>query len=141
MPTLKAKSKMTSPDVGVVTESSQNSSPVRGKSTVKDVKQQTSLSKDAVAALALALDSLPVGETPEYTWCGVKRFAYQLPEELRKKLLLMIDDYGFTSSQLINVIKPYAEQTGVHLTPFIIQKHRLRIKNTGCSCKKIVGEV
>jgi len=137
----KAKNKMSSPDVGVVTESLQNFSRVRGKSTVKDVKQLTNLSDDAVSALALALDSIPVGETPEYTWCGVKRFAYQLPEELRKKLLLMIDDYQFTAPQLFGVLEPYAKQTSVHLTPWIISKHRLRLKSSGCSCKNVVGEV
>jgi len=137
----KAKNKMSSPDVGVVTESLQNSLPVRGKSTVKDVKQLTNLSDDAVSALALALDSIPVGETPEYTWCGVKRFAYQLPEELRKKLLLMIDDYQFTAPQLFLVLEPFVKQTSVHLTPWIISKHRLRLKSSGCSCKNVVGEV
>jgi len=137
----KAKNKMSSPDVGVVTESLQNFSRVRGKSTVKDVKQLTNLSDDAVSALALALDSIPVGETPEYTWCGVKRFAYQLPEELRKKLLLMIDDYQFTAPQLFLVLEPFVKQTSVHLTPWIISKHRLRLKSSGCSCKNVVGEV
>lgn len=141
MPTPKAKSKITFPDVGVVTESLQNSSRARGKSTVKGVKQPTSLSKDAVSALALALDNVPKGETPEYTWCGVKKFAYQLPEELRKKLLLMIDDYQFTAPQLFTVLEPYVNQTSVHLTAWIIAKHRLRLKSSGCSCKNVVGEV
>lgn len=141
MPTPKAKSKMSSLDVGVVTESLLNSSLVRGKSTVRDVKQQTSLSDDDVKSLEIALDSVRKGETPEYTWCGVKRFAYQLPEELRKKLLLMIDDYHYTAPQLFTVVQSYAEQTSVHLTPWIISKHRLRLKSSGCSCKKVVGEV
>jgi hypothetical protein len=141
MPTPKAKSKMSSLDVGVVTESSLNSSPVRGKSTVKDVKQQTNLSDEAVKSLEIALENIRKGETPEYTWCGVKRFAYQLPEELRKKLLLMIDDYQFTAPQLFTVLEPYVKQTSVHLTPWIISKHRLRLKSSGCSCKNVAGEV
>jgi hypothetical protein len=141
MPTPKAKSKMTSPDVGVVTESLQNSLPVRGKSTVKGVRQPTSLSEDAVKALALALESINTGETPEYTWCGVKRFAYQLPEELRKKLLSMIDDYTYTAPQIFSIVEPYAVQSDVHLTAWIISKHRLRLKSSGCSCKPVVGEV
>lgn len=141
MPTQKAKSKMTSPDVGVVTESSQNSSRARGKSTVKGARQQTNLSDDAVKSLAIALENIRKGDTPEYTWCGVKRFAYQLPEELRKKLLLMIDDYQFTAPQLFIVLEPFVEQTSVHLSSWIISKHRLRLKSSGCSCKKVVGAV
>jgi hypothetical protein len=39
------------------------------------------------------------------------------------------------------VLEPYVKQTSVHLTAWIIAKHRLRLKSSGCSCKSVAGEV
>ena len=143
MPTPKAKSKMISPDVGVVTESLQNSSPVRGKSTARDVRQPTSLSEESINAFDAALDGLEsnADPVPEYLWCGVKKFVSRLPEATRNKLLLMIDDDKYTAPQLYSICEPFAKESGVHLTAGIISKHRLRVKSgSGCSCKKVIGE-
>ncbi len=143
MPTPKAKRKTTSPDVGVVTESSQNFLHARGKSIAKDVKPPISLSEKSLIDFDVALDNLESRSdpVPEYLWCGVKKFVSRLPDNTRSKLLTMIDDYRFTAPQLFGICEPYAKETGVHLTAWIISKHRLRIKSgSGCSCKKIVGE-
>jgi hypothetical protein len=141
MPTQEVKKKTPSLDVGVVTESLPNSLRARGKSTANGAKPPTNLSSTDVANLSSALDSMTAGDTPEYTWCGVKRFAYQLPEELRKKLLSVIDDTSYTAPQIFNVVKPFADQINVHITENIIYKHRLRLKSAGCSCVKIAGQL
>jgi len=134
---------MSSPDVGGVTEYSPNYLHARGKSIAKDVKPQISLSEESINAFDAALDGLEsnVDPVPEYLWCGVKKFVSRLPETTRNKLLLMIDDYKYTAPQLYSICEPFAKESGVHLTAWIISKHRLRVKSgSGCSCKKVIGE-
>lgn len=131
----------TSRNVGGAKGSSRSYSRARGNSTAKGVKQQTNLHKSVVDALHSALDSIPIaGKRTTGSPCGIKRLYAVLPTDLGDKVLMLIDSSGRTATDIANALAQFDDQTGVHMTAWIVQKHRRRIKGTGCSCLREVGK-
>jgi hypothetical protein len=125
---------------GDAKESLRNTSRVRGNSTAKDVKQQTNLPKSTVEALNAALDAMPVQYRTTGTPCAIYRLHKVLPKDMGDKILMLIDTSKHTSVQIANTLNEFEGETGIAITSWIVQKHRRRLRNAGCSCNPTIGE-
>jgi len=129
-------------NVGGAKGSLRNTSRARGNSIAKGVKQRTNLNSSTVSAMLNALDAIPTsGNRTTGSPCGVKRLYAVLPEELGDKVLTMIDTSNHTATDIAKTLGRFNDETGIRITPWIIQKHRRRMKETGCSCIRVIGKV
>jgi len=129
-------------NVGGVKESSRNTSRARGNSSVKGAKQQTNLSSSTVSAMFNALDSIQTsGNRTTGSPCAIKRMYALLPQELGDKVLTMIDTSQHTATDIAKTLGQFSDELGIRITPWIVQKHRRRMKQTGCSCIQVIGRV
>ncbi len=126
---------------GVAKESSRSSSRAHGNSSVKGVKQQTSLNSSIVSAMFDALESIPTSSNRTTgSPCAIKRLRAVLPNELGDKIVMMIDTSNHTSTDIAKTLARFNDETGIRITPWIVQKHRRRLKQTGCSCVQVIGQ-
>lgn len=129
-------------NVGGAKGSLRNTSRARGNSIAKGVKQQTNLNSSTVSAMFNALDSIPTsGNRTTGSPCAIKRLYAVLPEELGDKVLTMIDTSNHTATDIAKTLSKFNNETGIRITPWIVQKHRRRMKETGCSCIRVIGKV
>ena len=129
-------------NVGGAKGSLRNTSRARGNSIAKGVKQQTNLNSSTVSAMLNALDSIPTsGNRTTGSPCAIKRLYAVLPEELGDKVLTMIDTSNHTATDIAKTLGKFNEETGIRITSWIVQKHRRRMKQTGCSCIQVIGRV
>lgn len=128
-------------NVGAAKGSSRSSSPAHGNSSAKDVKQQTNLNSSVVSAMFDALDAIPTSSNRTTgSPCSIKRLRAVLPTELGDKVLMMIDTSEHTATDIAKTLAQFNEVTGIRITSWIVQKHRRRLKQTGCSCLQIIGK-
>jgi len=119
-----------------------NTSRARGNSSAKGAKQQTSLSSSTVSAIFNALDLIPTsGNRTTGSPCGIKRLYGALPKELGDKVLTMIDTSQHTATDIGKILARFNDETGVRVSVWMVQKHRRRMKETGCSCIRVIGSV
>ena len=128
-------------NVGGAKGSLRNTSRARGNSIAKGVKQQTNLNSSVVSAMFNALDLIPTSSNRTTgSPCGIKRLYGVLPNELGDKVLMMIDTSNHTATDIAKTLGQFNEETGIRITPWIVQKHRRRMKETGCSCIRVIGQ-
>lgn len=133
---------MSSRNVGGVKGSSRNTSRARGNSIAKGAKQRTNLNSSTISAMFDALDCIPTsGNRTTGNPCGIKRLYAVLPTELGDKVLTMIDTSNHTATDIAKTLGRFNDETGIKITPWIVQKHRRRMKESGCSCLRVIGKV
>jgi len=126
-------------NVGDAKESSRSTSPARGNSIAKGVKQQINLNK--FEALSAALDEIEIKRGAGVP-CGIYRLYKVLPKEVGDKVLTTIDTSNHTAVEISLTLDKFREETGIRITSWIVQKHRRRLRNTttGCSCVREIGK-
>ncbi len=113
-------------DVGDVTESSQNTSLVRGNLTAEDAKQPTSKHLN----LEEALDNFIPQKKSNGMTCSVKRVLDQLDGSAKEKLLRLIENPEALSLDITALLKNHGYQVSAE----VMRRHRRRANGGGCSC-------
>ncbi len=128
-------------NVGGAKGSSRSSSRARGNSNAKGVKRQTNLNSSVVSAMFDALEAIPTSSNRTTgSPCAIKRLRAVLPVELGDKVLMMIDTSNHTATDIAKTLAKFNDETGIRITSWIVQKHRRRMKQTGCSCLQVIGK-